>query len=398
MKIIEFRHGFFASWMSMFWPSSAFIAPEIPELSRLLLARPLMNAWNSLPWNSLTNELPRVQYFLAAVSFLFGARILYREGCKDLNMGFGIQRQRLELQKIYQRLQEIEELFGAGMVPERKHWEQLMNLPAPWGTLTHDSLQDLRASGGAVLPTLRRLKDLASHHSRVLADAKARSSQALAQAIVCALLIPVFAAVLYMLLPGVSEHPWLWIAICGVALVIAGFGSLWLLSMVQEARWAGLPRDARSWVLASQCAGERFLALIRAGIPADLAWGRAMELLSREAPSLAMAWGHSVWKSAPVPNASVSNGTSRLFLETGESLRRAVQVSLMEGRPCSERVEGALASLSHEIKARIEAELTLLSTRALKPLFLCVAPGVFILLGVGFFLCLLSSSQSLLGA
>ena len=59
----------------------------------------------------------------------------------------------------------------------------------------------------------------------------------------------------------------------------------------------------------------------------------------------------------------------------------------MEGRPCAERVEAALTSLAYEIKARVEAELTLLSARALKPLFVCVAPGTFLLLGSGIFLC-----------
>ncbi|MFL5814614.1 MAG: hypothetical protein ACJ763_13650 [Bdellovibrionia bacterium] len=294
-------------------------------------------------------------------------------------------------------LQEIEELLGAGMLPSKEHWERLQKLPPPWGTLSHDSLQELRSSGSAILPTLRRIKDLATGQIRALADARARSSQAFAQALACTLLIPAFGGVLYWLLPGVSDSPWVWILLCVVSILIAGVGALWLLSMAQEARWAGLPKASRTWILASQCAGERFLALVRAGTPADLAWGRAIELLSREAPSLALLWGHSVWKSAPLDPSSVSNPASRLFFETGESLRRAVQVSLMEGRPCAERVEGALSSLSHEIKARIEAELTLLSTRALKPLFLCVAPGIFLLLGAGFLLCLLASSHEALG-
>jgi hypothetical protein len=337
---------------------------------------------------------PFVQYFLAIVSFCLGARVIYKECLRDLNLGFGIQKQRLEIQRVHHLLQEIEELLGAGMLPSKEHWERLQNLPAPWGSLAHDSLQELRSSGGAILPTLRRLKDLAIGQVRALADARARSSQAFAQALACTLLIPAFAGVLYWLMPGVSDSPWIWLSLCLLSLLIAGVGALWLLSMAQEARWAGLPKNSRSWILASQCAGERFLALVRAGTPADLAWGRAIELLSREAPSLALLWGHSVWKSAPLDSNSITHATSRLFIETGESLRRAVQVSLMEGRPCAERVEGALSSLSHELKARVEAELTLLSTRALKPLFLCVAPGIFLLLGAGFFLCLMASNSS----
>jgi hypothetical protein len=333
-----------------------------------------------------------IQYFLAVVSFFLGLRLLYREFAISLNLSFGIGRQRDEIQNVYRMLQEIEELLGAGMLPSREHWERLQALPAPWGVLAHDSLQELRSSGGAILPTLRRLKDLAMGQLKALADARARSSQAFAQALVCAMLIPAFAAVLYWLLPGVSDSPWLWGALCAISLLIAGVGALWLLSMAENARWAGLPKSARNWILASQCAGERFLALVRAGTPADLAWTRAIDLLTREAPTLALVWGHSIWKSAPV-NAAANDASSRLFVETGEALRRSVQVSLMEGRPCSDRIEAALSSLSHEIKARVEAELTLLSTRALKPLFLCVAPGIFILLGAGFLLCLSAQVQ-----
>lgn len=337
------------------------------------------------------------QYFLAVISFALGARILYRECFRNLQLGIGIQKQRLELQKVHHLLQEIEELLGAGMLPSKEHWERLQKLPAPWGSLAHDSLQELRSSGSAILPTLRRLKDLATSQIRALADARARSSQAFAQALVCTLLIPTFGGILYWLMPGVSDSPGLWVFLCIISLLVAGIGALWLLSMAQEARWAGLPRNARNWILASQCAGERFLALVRAGTPADLAWTRAIELLSSEAPSLALLWGHSVWKSAPLDAGSITHPASRLFVETGDSVRRAVQVSLMEGRPCSERVEAALTSLSHEIKARVEAELTLLSTRALKPLFLCVAPGIFLLLGAGFLLCLMASSHDALG-
>ena len=124
------------------------------------------------------------------------------------------------------------------------------------------------------------------------------------------------------MLPGVSDSPWIWLSLCGVALIVAGVGGVWLLSMAEDARWAGLPKDARSWILASQCAGERFLALVRAGSPADLAWTKACELLSSEAPTLALAWGQSIWKAPLASGESVySDPASRLFLDTGEALR-----------------------------------------------------------------------------
>jgi hypothetical protein len=72
--------------------------------------------------------------------------------------------------------------------------------------------------------------------------------------------------------------------------------------------------------------------------------------------------------------------------ELGSSLRKAIQVSLMEGRPCTERAEAALLALSQDLKAQVSRELTLLGTRALKPLFFCVAPALMGLLFTGLFL------------
>lgn len=67
----------------------------------------------------------------------------------------------------------------------------------------------------------------------------------------------------------------------------------------------------------------------------------------------------------------------------GDELRSHLQRSVMEGRPCTERVESALAAIRLEWGARVERELQLLATRALKPLFLLVAPALFGLLALG---------------
>jgi hypothetical protein len=70
----------------------------------------------------------------------------------------------------------------------------------------------------------------------------------------------------------------------------------------------------------------------------------------------------------------------------GTSIRKVIQVSLMEGRPCTERVESALQALRQDISAQIERELSLLATRALKPLFCCVAPALLGFLAMGLYL------------
>jgi hypothetical protein len=255
-------------------------------------------------------------------------------------------------------------------------------LPGLWGPLIYQSLTELRSSGGALLPTLRRLRNLADEHQISLMDAKAKASQAMAQALVCSFLVPLFGTVLYFLLPGVSDHPYRWGTACLSSMVVALLGAAWLLHLSSNARWGGLLAQQRCWVLTSQCAGERFLALVRSGTPSDLAWTRACELLISEAPSLAAQWGSSVWSQSEKIPLSL-NASARVLIETGGALKKAVQLSLMEGRPCTERVESALLALRQELRAQVDRELQLLGTRALKPLFICVAPSVMMLMGVG---------------
>jgi hypothetical protein len=304
----------------------------------------------------------------------------------------GFAKERAKLSQVGALLREIEETQAAGLVPTPERWSALRAMPAPWGELAYESLQELRSCGGALLPTLKRLRTLALDNDAALAEARARSAQALAQALVCSLLVPAFGSALYWLLPGLEARATAWVLACVLAVAIAGTGSLWMLAIADRARWAGLPVEARPWMLASQCAGERFLALVRSGNPADLAWVRACELLRRDASGLAERWGASVWGAGRPAGAPArlslrqASGAMKALEEAGTSLRKAVQVSLMEGRPCADRIETALTCLQQELRSQVERELGLLGTRALKPLFLCVAPALFMLLIFGFWL------------
>ena len=307
--------------------------------------------------------------------------------------------ERERLRRVQTLLRELEETLASGVVPAPARWEALRALPAPWGALAHESVTELRQQGGAVLPTLQRLRALAVEQDTALVEARARSAQALGQAVACIALVPLFAAALYLVLPAVSERPLLWAALTACALVLAAFGAAWILRLAHEARWGGLRGEQRAWLLGAQCAGERFLALLRTGNPPDSAWIRSCEFLARESPALAAAWGASVWAapegagSAPGGGRSGAHGgvaaTARpdsagsALIEAGRELKKAVQVALMEGRACSERVESALAALRVELRARRERELGLLGSRALKPLFLCLAPALLGLLAAG---------------
>lgn len=329
-------------------------------------------------------------FWIAGLSGAAGTRLLYLELSPQLPE-LGIARHRRQVERVSQQLRELEELLLAGIVPGVEKWEKLQDLPHPWGSMAFECVRELRACGGALLPTLGRLRALADSQGRALTEARAKSAQAMVQALCCGALAPLFGLALYFLLPGIAESARSWLMACAGAVACSLAGALWLLAMMERARWAGLPSARRSWIFASQCAGERFLALVRGGNPADIAWGRACELLGLEAPGLALVWGHSIWKEGLADGElglpRLAPGTAaRGIQDAGDALRKAVQLSLMEGRPCLERVEAALESLRHELRALVDRELSLLSTRALRPLFLLVAPSILGLLAFGIFL------------
>lgn len=332
-----------------------------------------------------------VLFFVSGVAGMIGARIFFGE-LEDLIPALGSRAKQKEVRQVSLLLLELEECLASGLVPDQKRWDALAALPKPWGALSYESVRELRASGGSLLPTLKRLRELAENQIRTLSEARSRAAQATAQAVVCAFLIPVMGTVFRELIPGVEERPVLWLAACFVAFVAALVGGLWLLALADAARWAGLKKAQRPWILAAQCAGERFLSILRSGNPADIAWSRACELLTLESPELALAWGHSVWQ-APQTRSPSGSSAARALSDAGDGLRKAVQVSLMEGRPCGDRVESALNSLRHEIGTCIERELQLLPARALKPLFACVAPAILGLLAFGLYLCWMAQAS-----
>jgi hypothetical protein len=233
---------------------------------------------------------------------------------------------------------------------------------------------------------LQRFRALAEEHEFSLNQARSRSSQAFAQAFACSLLVPILGGALYLLLPSIEARSTLWLGLCSLALFFTLIATLWLFQLVATARWGGLKGAKRLWVLASQCAGERFLALVRAGTPPDLAWGGICDFLGKETPDLALSWGYSIWESAEVnedKNMKKSKRAEQVIVHAGFAIKKAVQVSLMEGRPCVPRVETALLALRQGIQAQVERELTLLGTEALKPLFVFVAPALMGLLASG---------------
>ena len=287
-----------------------------------------------------------------------------------------------ELQRTVAVFHELEETLAAGVLPTSARWAQTASLPFPWGDLVPDCLDRLRKSGVALLPSLKRWRALAAAQEKAYIDARAKASQAWAQAMICTALVPLFSAALFYLVPGLRLHLFGWLAVSVFAFLWAGTGSVWVLRMSERARWGGLKGEDRRWLFIAQGAGERFVALLRSGSPADLAWCEVWQSVKQQSPGLAAKWGSSFWSLDST--ASIGGATGPL-IELGGALKKAIQVSLMEGRPCLERAEVALTQLQQAIQAQVDRELQLLGTRALQPLFLCVAPALFGLLGVAFY-------------
>lgn len=336
-----------------------------------------------------------ILWFFTILFFFKGVKLLFEE----LNIQspvFSMGKDRWIVQKVINVLLELEETLESGLIPDQEKWTTLQSLPAPWGPLAYESIRDLRSRGAPLLPTLRRLRSLAQSHSEALNDAKVKSAQALGQAIACGFLVPLFGGVLFVLLPGLSERPYFWSAACFLALVLSGSGAAWVLSMAQNARWGGLKTSQRPWTLSAQCAGERFLALVRSGQPPDLAWTETCKIMSVDSPELALAWGYSVFESPLTPAIPWNQPSlAKTLIQTGTSIRKSIHVSLMEGRPSIERVESALIALRQEIKSLVDRELALLGNRALKPLFLCVAPSLLGLLAIGMWVTWTSLGENL---
>src|SRR5205823_4742869 len=143
----------------------------------------------------------------------------------------------------------------------------------------------------------------------------------------------------------------------------------WILALGESARWGGLSKARRSWPVTALAIGERLLALIRSGMAPETAWTRCYAYLASTVPDLALLWPSGVWAPGETANAvpRVPRQQSVASLASlGRALTQGIQLSVFEGKPCLERLEAALESFKVEFQTRVEREIALLSTRALK--------------------------------
>jgi hypothetical protein len=295
----------------------------------------------------------------------------------------------LDLRMASVRLSFLQEMLEAGQVPEAKDWESILAMPAPWGKIAYQSLQELRNSGAAVLPTLTRMRTTIEEQVELIQDCKVKSSQAFGQAIIGVVLIPTFALALYFLLPGLEAAQNEFLLLVLFVIFLGSLSFIWMISLMDQARFGNLPGEKRQWPVSVTASLERLMAMISTGLPPDLSWKKMYAELSVQDPSLAAHWKSQVWdsdSSSASPAALLSaNSCERLVVSVGDEVRRSIQTSLVEGRGCLDRLESIHRSFLLDLKMKIGRELNLLPNRCLKPLFLCVFPAVFLLLlgGIG---------------
>lgn len=280
-------------------------------------------------------------------------------------------------------LRDLREKLESGFLPENKEWEFLKRIEPPWGYLCFENLSELRQGGIPVVPTLVRFEKMLSEQRKADQDARSKSAQAWGQAAVCGAVVPLIALALYFLVPGLNEMGGSWLLLSGFAVLLDAFAMLWMITLAESARWAGLRPDRRDWWVSAICFSERLLGSLRSGTPADLAWSKAVPHLRQQSQDLALFWGADIW-SEPA-HANVRFETSeRALINHGSRIRKAIQISVYEGRGCSERIEAAIESLRLELTSEVDRQLQLLPTQALKPLFFCVAPSILMLLVFAF--------------
>src|SRR4051812_43124303 len=112
----------------------------------------------SFPARTLQSALPMWLFSLAILAALLALRILWPEFGLGIDLGAS-RKARLGLSRASSAFRELEEMLSAGLLPEAERWERLRELDAPWGRLAHESLCELRARGGSLLPTLKRLRE-----------------------------------------------------------------------------------------------------------------------------------------------------------------------------------------------------------------------------------------------
>lgn len=285
----------------------------------------------------------------------------------------------------------IESLRG-GLLPGSGAWEELERIDREAeaggdgaGLGAGELARELRRRGAPVLPTLLRARALAIRQRALRERARAELAGVRAQARLALGVIPLVGVGFPWLLPGLSASTPAWIAVTLLAWGLAAAAGVWMERIGESARWAGLPRAERAWAGLAPCAGERFLAWLRAGLAPEGAWRETLVWLAGRAPDL-----HALWSSGTA--RGTAGGRARSEIEAlGRKLEQVASDARREGRGCGERIEAALDGFGEAWECEAAAQLARAPLRALRPMYVLVAPALFAQLGGALALALLAA-------
>ena len=316
-----------------------------------------------------------VTYSLASLGLIEFAPfwVLMKERFEKRTESVGLRRAAIQIKL-------LEEMLASGVVPSESEWRKIDSFPAPWGQILNSSLRDLREQGAPVIPTLSRIRKTLQDEVEFLLESRMKTAQAISQALVSLALIPIFGCLMYLTLPGVREAGVHFYLLVLFSFFLSSLAFFWIFSLSDQARFGGVRVPHRPWWILIQSTQERILALISSGKPPDLAWRMALGELYRSDRTLAQLWGTQVWDRIEVTEFKTVSECERLMVGLGIEMRRSIQSSLIDGRGCLDRLESIHRTAILEMRVKVQQELSLLPNRCLKPLFVFVFPGVFLLL------------------
>ena len=298
---------------------------------------------------------------------------------RRLQLFLGQKKAILDLRLAIRELRLLQEMLESGVVPSPDQWKIIETFPKPWGSSFFQSLKELREQGAPVLPSLSRMQRTLEEQTELIQEARVKSSQAFGQAVLGMMLVPIFSFVLYFLLPGIEESRRSFFLLVLFSLFLSSIAFIWMMSMVDQARFGNIRSENRKWLVTVHSTVERILALLSSGLPPDLAWRQSIEELAHYDVKLATAWKPQVWDS-DFSIQTTGNECEQLILGVGVEIRKSIQTSLIEGQGCLDRIESIHRAFLLDLKMRVGKELNLLPNRCLKPLFIFVLPAVMILM------------------
>jgi hypothetical protein len=292
-----------------------------------------------------------------------------------------------DLQKIQAHLLALKDQLQSGFVLTEVHWRKTRSLAAPWGSILSQVLTLLVSQGMSLTPTLVRFESLCLAHVELLGLSRSAASQALLQAIICGCLPGVLGLSLLWVLPELASQWQQWLLACLLATCLCLGAGLWIIRVARNARWLGLRHAQQSWLILIFCALEFLVALLRAGLPVDVAWKRVFQLLETADVKFAHFWGENLVSQTQAYTLK-KEGVLQLMFEQLMRLKTSLTHALQEGQGAAPRIEYAIYFLRSLLDQRMRQSCQSVATRALAPLFLLVAPGILGLLGLALLFCM----------